>query len=202
MTDLLFEIGTEEIPAGYITPATQHIKTFFTEQAKKHRLGAQSIYCTGTPRRLTLFVKGLPEKQESVTVETLGPAASVAFDKVGSPTKAGMGFARSQGVDVQGLQMKKTPKGDYCFVIKHIEGKETLLILTEMLTDVIKNVPFPKSMKWKGNSLFFARPIRSLLALFGDAVVPLEINGIKAAKLAAGHPFLSGRKIEIPRADW
>lgn len=202
MTDLLFEIGTEEIPAGYITPATQHIKTFFTEQAKKHRLEAQSVYCTGTPRRLTLFVKGLPEKQESVTVETLGPAASVAFDKAGGPTKAGMGFARSQGVDVQGLQMKKTPKGDYCFVIKHIEGKETLLILTEMLTDVIRNVPFPKSMKWKGNSLFFARPIRSLLALFGDAVVPLEINGIKATKLAAGHPFLSGRKIEIPRADW
>ncbi|MEK7853065.1 MAG: glycine--tRNA ligase subunit beta, partial [Planctomycetota bacterium] len=202
MTDLLFEIGTEEIPAGYITPATQHIKTFFIEQAKKHRLEAQSVYCTGTPRRLTLFVKGLPEKQESVTVETLGPAASVAFDKAGSPTKAGMGFARSQGVDVQGLQMKKTPKGDYCFVIKHIEGKETLLILTEMLTDVIKNVPFPKSMKWKRNGLFFARPIRSLLALFGGAVVPLEINGIKAAKLAAGHPFLSGRKIEIPRADW
>ncbi len=202
MTDLLFEIGTEEIPAGYITPAAQHIKTFFTEQAKKHRLEAQSVYCTGTPRRLTLFVKGLPEKQESVTVETLGPAASVAFDKAGTPTKAGMGFARSQGVDVQGLQMKKTPKGDYCFVVKHIEGKETLLILTEMLTDVIKNVPFPKSMKWKGNSLFFARPIRSLLALFGDVVVPLEINGIKADKLAAGHPFLSGRKIEIPRADW
>ena len=105
MTDLLFEIGTEEIPAGYITPATQHIKTFFTEQAKKHRLEAQSVYCTGTPRRLALFVKGLPEKQESITVETLGPAASVAFDKAGNPTKAGMGFARSQGVDVPGHPM-------------------------------------------------------------------------------------------------
>ena len=75
-------------------------------------------------------------------------------------------------------------------------------ILPEMLTEVIKNVPFPKSMKWKGNGLFFARPIRSLLALFGDTVVPLEINGVKAAKLVSGHPFLSGRKIEIPRADW
>jgi len=202
MTDLLFEIGTEEIPAGYITPATRHIQAFFTEQAKKHRMEAQSVYCTGTPRRLTLFVKGLPEKQESVTVETLGPAASAAFDKAGSPTKAGQGFARSQGVDVQNLQVKKTPKGDYCFVVKHIEGKETLCILPELLTEVIKNIPFPKSMKWKGNAWFFARPIRSLLALFGDTVVPLEINGVKAARLVSGHPFLSGRKVEIPRADW
>lgn len=202
MTDLLFEIGAEEIPASYIDPALNQMKTLFTEQAKKHHLETHSIYSTGTPRRLTLFVQGLPQKQESVTEEIQGPSAAVAFDKAGNPTKAGLGFAKSQGVDIKDLQIKKTPKGEYCFATKKIEGHETLHILPDVLTTVIRNISFPKSMKWKGSDLFFARPIRSLLALFGDQVVPIEINGIKADRFIFGHPFLSGKKIEISEADW
>lgn len=202
MTDLLLEIGTEEIPASYITPALNQMKVLFTERAKKHRLEAESLYCTGTPRRLTLLVKGLPQRQKSVTEEIQGPAASIAFDKAGNPTKAGLGFAKSQGIDINNLHIKKTPKGEYCFAIKRIEGQETFHILPEILPEIIKNISFPKSMKWKGNNLFFARPIRSLLALFGDKVVPVEINGIKANKFVSGHPFLSGKKIEVSQADW
>ncbi|HHT9113739.1 MAG: glycine--tRNA ligase subunit beta [Planctomycetes bacterium] len=202
MTDLLFEIGAEEIPASYIDPALNQMKTLFTEQAKKHHLEMRSIYSTGTPRRLTLFVQGLPQKQESVTEEIQGPSAAVAFDKEGNPTKAGLGFAKSQGVDIKDLQIKKTPKGEYCFAIKKIEGHETLHILPDILPAIIRNISFPKSMKWKGAGLFFARPIRSLLALFGDQVVPIEINGIKADRFIFGHPFLSGKKIEISKADW
>lgn len=202
MTDLLFEIGTEEIPASYIDPALNQMKTLFTEQVKKQRLEVHSIYSTGTPRRLTLFVQGLPQKQESVTEEVQGPSAAVAFNKTGNPTKAGLGFAKSQGVDIKDLQIRKTPKGEYCFAIKKIEGHETLHILPDILSAIIKNISFPKSMKWKGSDLFFARPIRSLLALFGDQVVPVEINGIKAGKFVFGHPFLSGQRIEISQADW
>ena len=202
MTDLLFEIGAEEIPAGYIEPALNQMKALFTEQAKKQRLEVHSIYSTGTPRRLTLFVQGLPQKQESVMEEVQGPSAAVAFDKAENPTKAGLGFAKSQGVDIKDLQTKKTPKGEYCFAIKKIEGHGTLHILPDIVTAVIRNISFPKSMKWKGNGLFFARPIRSLLALFGDRVVPVEINGIKADRFIFGHPFLSGKKIEISEADW
>ncbi len=202
MTDLLLEIGTEEIPASYITPALNQMETLFRESAKKHRLGIQSLYCTGTPRRLTLFVKGLPQKQESVTEEIQGPAASIAFDKAGNPTKAGLGFARSQGVDMHNLQTKKTAKREYCFAIKKVAGQETLNILPEILTEIMKSISFPKSMKWKGNNLFFARPIRSLLALFGDKVVPVVINGIKADRFVSGHPFLSGKRIEVSQADW
>ncbi len=202
MTDLLFEIGAEEIPASYIDPALNQMKTLFTEQAKKHHLEMHSIYSTGTPRRLTLFVQGLPQKQESVTEEIQGPSAAVAFDKAGNPTKAGLGFAKSQGVDIKDLQIKKTPKGEYCFATKKIEGHETLYILPDILPAIIRNISFPKSMKWKGAGLFFARPIRSLLALFGDQAVPIEINGIKADRFIFGHPFLSGKKIEISEADW
>jgi glycyl-tRNA synthetase beta chain len=202
MTDLLFEIGAEEIPASYINPALNQMKTLFTEQAKKHHLEMHSIYSTGTPRKLTLFVQGLPQKQESVTEEIQGPSAAVAFDKAGNPTKAGLGFAKSQGVEIKDLQIKKTPKGEYCFAIKKIEGHETLHILPDILPAIIRNISFPKSMKWKGAGLFFARPIRSLLALFEDQVVPIEINGIKADRFTFGHPFLSVKKIEISEADW
>src|SRR3989304_4959736 len=202
MTDLLFEIGAEEIPASYIEPALNQMKALFTEQAKKQRLEVHSICSTGTPRRLTLFVQGLPQKQESVMEEVQGPSAAVAFDKAENPTKAGLDFAKSQGVDIKDLQTKKTPKGEYCFAIKKIEGHGTLHILPDIVTAVIRNISFPKSMKWKRNGLFFARPIRSLLALFGDQVVPVEINGIKADKFIFGHPFLSGQKIEISEANW
>lgn len=202
MTDLLFEIGTEEIPAGYIAPALEQIKILFTEQTKEHRLESESVYATGTPRRLTLLVKGLPQRQESVTEEVQGPSAAIGFDKTGTPTKAGLGFAKSQGIDIKDLQIKKTPKGDYCFATKKTEGQDTLRILPEILAEIVRKISFPKSMKWKGNSLFFARPIRSFLALFGDRVVPLEINGIKSNIFISGHPFLSGKKIEITRADW
>ncbi|WKZ18846.1 MAG: glycine--tRNA ligase subunit beta [Candidatus Jettenia sp. CY-1] len=199
--DLLFEIGTEEIPAGYIIPALNQMGALFTERAKKYRLEIRSVYCTGTPRRLALFVEGLPQKQESVTEEVLGPSAAVAFDKAGNPTKAGIGFAKSQGIDIHNLHIKKISKGEYCFAIKKIGGQETLYLLPDILGEIIKGISFPKSMKWKGNHLFFARPIRSLLAIFGDKVVPVEIDGIKANKYTFGHPFLSGKKIEVPKAD-
>lgn len=202
MIDLLFEIGTEEIPASYLAPALNQMKILFAERAKKHRLEMQSLYGTGTPRRLTLFVKGLTDRQESVTEEILGPAASIAFDTAGNPTRAGSGFARSQGVGISDLQIKKTPKGEYCFAIRRIEGRETLHLLPEILTEIIRGISFPKSMKWKGSTLFFARPIRSLLALFGDEVIPVEIHGIPAGRFTSGHPFLSGKRMEVPAADW
>ncbi|TLD42926.1 MAG: Glycyl-tRNA synthetase beta chain [Candidatus Jettenia ecosi] len=116
--DLLFEIGTEEIPAGYIIPALNQMGTLFTERAKKYRLEIRSVYCTGTPRRLTLFAEGLPQKQESVTEEVPGPSAAIAFDKAGNPTKAGIGFAKSQGIDIHNLHIKKISKGEYCFATK------------------------------------------------------------------------------------
>ncbi|TVL96927.1 MAG: glycine--tRNA ligase subunit beta [Candidatus Kuenenia stuttgartiensis] len=202
MTDLLFEIGTEEIPAGYITPALNQIKTLFGERFKYFRLTFQSIYCTGTPRRLVVFIKGLPEEQESVTEEIQGPSVAIAFDKAGNLTKAGLGFAKSQGIESNTLQTKKTAKGEYCIAIKQITGEKTLHLLPGILEEIIQKTSFPKSMKWKTNNLFFARPIRSLLALFGNKVVPLEINGIKAGNVFSGHPFLSGKKIEIQVADW
>ncbi|MDR4507475.1 MAG: glycine--tRNA ligase subunit beta [Candidatus Brocadiaceae bacterium] len=202
MTNLLFEIGTEEIPASYITPALHQIEKLFADHIKKHRLTLRTLYCTGTPRRLTLFVEGLPQEQTGVTEEIQGPSAAIAFDREGNLTKAGIGFAKSQNIRNEELQVKKTTKGEYCFANKRIEGQDTLRVLSNILPVIVKHISFPKSMKWKGNDLFFARPIRSLLALFGKEVVPMEVNGVKADRYTFGHPFLSGKKIEITEADW
>ncbi|MCF6158598.1 MAG: glycine--tRNA ligase subunit beta [wastewater metagenome] len=202
MTNLLFEIGTEEIPAGYITPALDQMKTLFGELVKKYRLEVHSVCCAGTPRKLVFFGEGLPQKQENILEDIQGPAAAIAFDKAGNPTRAGIGFAKSQGVDIKELQIKKTPKGEYCFIMKRTEGQDTRHLLPDILREIVKGISFPKSMKWKENHIFFARPIRSLLALFGDTVVPVEMNGIKADRYTFGHPFLSGKRITIPAADW
>ncbi len=118
MSNLLIEIGTEEIPAGYIEPALKQMEELFTEQVKTNRLSFENLHTTGTPRRLVLSANGLPQKQENVVQEIKGPSAKVALDESGSLTKAAIGFANSQGVNAKDLKIKDTPKGKYCFAIK------------------------------------------------------------------------------------
>ena len=121
MSNLLLEIGTEEIPAGYIVPALKQMEVLFAAQIKENRLSYEYLHTTGTPRRLILFVTGLPQNQENVVREVKGPSAKAALDKEGLPTKAAIGFANSQGVKVEDLKIIKTDKGEYCFAKKEIE---------------------------------------------------------------------------------
>ncbi|MHC4307514.1 MAG: glycine--tRNA ligase subunit beta [Planctomycetota bacterium] len=202
MSNLLLEIGTEEIPAGYIVPALKQMEALFAEQAKKNRLSIDSIHTTGTPRRLVLFASGLPQNQGDIVQEIKGPSAKVAFDESGAPTKASVGFASSQGVKAEDMIVKDTPKGKYCFAVKEIEGKKIFDLLPEMLTSVITLINFPKSMRWKSDKLYFARPIRTIMALFDEDVVKLELSGLKAGRSTNGHQFLSDDVIDIPDADY
>jgi len=202
MSNLLLEIGTEEIPAGYIVPALKQMEELFAEQVKKNRLSIDSIHTTGTPRRLVLFASGLPQNQEDIVQEIKGPSAKVAFDESGAPTKAAVGFASSQGVKAEDMIVKDTSKGKYCFAVKEIEGKKIFDLLPEMLTSVITSINFPKSMRWKSDKLFFARPIRTIIALFDKDVVNLELSGLKAGRRTSGHQFLSDNVIDILDADY
>jgi len=174
MSNLLLEIGTEEIPAGYIVPALKQMEELFAEQVKKARLSIDSIHTTGTPRRLVLFVSGLPQNQEDIVQEVKGPSAKVAFDESGAPTKAAVGFAYSQGVKAEDMIVKDTSKGKYCFAVKEVEGKKIFDLLPEMLTSVIKSINFPKSMRWRSDKLYFARPIRTIMAIFDKDIVNLN----------------------------
>ncbi len=201
MGKLLLEIGTEEIPAGYVAPALGQMEVLLKEGLEKKRLKVGLVKTFGTPRRLGLYAEDIPEKQSTQTVELQGPATNVALDADGRPTKAGLGFARAQGVDFGQLKVKDTPKGSYLFAVKTHEGELSIKLLPGILSDIIRSIAFPKRMRWCGPGLSFARPIRRIMAMFDATVVELELNGIRSGQVTSGHPFLSGKIITIKKAD-
>lgn len=195
--DLLLEIGTEEIPAGYILPALGQLKNLTKEFFKEARIHHNEIFTYATPRRLTLFVKDVALKQADLVSEVIGPPKNVAFTIDEKPTKAGIGFAKSQDVKVEDLKFKETPKGIYTCALKTLTGKETKEVLPAILPKIIKSISFPKSMYWQDKDLYFARPIRWILALLGDTKIEFELSRIKSDNITYGHRFLSQKAIKI-----
>jgi glycyl-tRNA synthetase beta chain len=191
MSELLFEIGTEEIPAGYIEPAL----IFFAKAAAKYfaelNLEYGNIRTVGTPRRLTLAVDKLQEQQVDRVVEHMGPSKQAGFDAEGNPSKAAMGFARSRGVAVEDLKVVGTPKGEYLMAVENVKGVETIDLLPDVLAGLVQKMPFPKSMRWGDGDITFARPIQWLVALFGGKVIDLSIDQSKAGDSTTGHRFMA-----------
>ncbi len=196
--ELLLEIGVEELPYQFIAPALSSL----TEQAAfafgYHRLSSGSINAYGTPRRLLLVVERLAIHQAAFTNEAMGPSKSVAFDQAGQPTKAAIGFARGQGVPVESLRVRQTPRGEYLFAVKEDAGRPTKTVLLEILPQIVGELSFPKAMKWNEAGMRFARPVRWLVALYGGAVLPIEVAGIKAGNKTYGHRVMgTGKAITI-----
>ncbi len=191
MAQLLFEIGTEEIPAGYIQPALTFMKKTARTKFKKLGLDCGKMHVVGTPRRLTLAIDDLQERQQDQRREHIGPAQKAAFDADGNPTKAAMGFARSKGLTVDDLQIIDTPKGKYLMVVEEVLGQKTEKLLPELLDELLRAIPFSKSMRWADTSLAFARPIQWLLALYDGDVVELTVENVCAGKTTRGHRFMS-----------
>ena len=186
----LLEIGTEELPAAFVDPALQTLEkltgTFFEDQ----RLSHGRLRTFGTPRRLAVLVEELASSQASRTQEIMGPPKSAAFDAQGNPTKAGQGFANSQGVPVPQLQFRETPKGIYVCAVKHQKGQSTPEVLRQNLAAIIQKLSFPKSMYWNDSKLRFARPLRWIVALYGNRSITFEMGGIRAGSRTWGHRFL------------
>ena len=208
MSELLFEIGTEEIPAGYIAPALKELSDGLKALLKENRLDPEQLGSTGTPRRLTVWARGVPEKQGGVREEITGPPAAVAYDEDGNPGKAAIGFARAQGVDVEDLEVRETDKGPYVVAVQEKEGAPTLEILPDLLREATLSIAFPKSMRWPHPApgddpgLSFARPVRHLVALLDSEVIPVEIAGVRADRLTCGHPFLAPDPFALPSASY
>ena len=192
--ELLLEIGVEELPYQFITPALAALKGSAEQLLKDHRLAFQSACTLGTPRRLTLVVTGLATQQTSMVKEAMGPSKAVAFDPTGQPTRAATGFAAGQGVSVQELQIRQTPKGEYLFAVKQEQGRPTNVVLKELLPQLISKLSFPKAMKWNSTGVRFARPVRWLVALYGGATLPIEAAGIIAGNRTEGHRVLGNGK--------
>ncbi|HLA61099.1 MAG TPA: glycine--tRNA ligase subunit beta [Nitrospiraceae bacterium] len=192
--ELLLEIGVEELPYQFIAPALAALRDSAEQLFKNQRLAFQSVRTLGTPRRLTLMVEGLATQQTSMVKETMGPSKAVAFDPAGQPTRAATGFAAGQGVSVQDLQIRRTPKGEYLFAVKQEQGRSANVVLKELLPQLIAKLSFPKAMKWNSTGVRFARPVRWLVALYGGATLPIEVAGITAGNRTEGHRVLGSAK--------
>ena len=193
--DFLFEIGVEEIPAGYIAGAIDKLESYFESSLKEAKLDFEEIIPYSTPRRLAIKIIGLQTVQKNEIIEKIGPAKSTSYDEKGNLTKAALGFLKGANAAPKDIHIKSTPKGDKIAVKKEIKGKETTEILTQIIKEVILKIQFPKSMKWGRSKLSFARPIRWLVILFGDDVIKLEIEGIKSGNVSYGNRF---QKLENP----
>ncbi len=196
MKKLLFEIGTEELPANYMPNILKDLKTLSLKKLQDARVPFADVTVLGTPRRLAVLVSGVEETQADSTEEFKGPAVNIAF-KDGEPTKAAQGFARGKGVDVKDLVVKD----NYIYAVKHIQGRETAELLPHVLQEILTNIPFPNHMRWADFDFRFLRPIHWLVALFGTEIVPVSITDIQSDRYTMGHRFLSNKKIEIPVAD-
>ncbi|WP_031513303.1 glycine--tRNA ligase subunit beta [Desulfofalx alkaliphila] len=199
--DFLLEIGIEEMPARFMAPALKQLKELTEKTFKEQRLEYQEVKTFGTPRRLVLHVKQLNERQQSLTKEVKGPAQKAAFDIDGNPTKAVLGFARSQGVKVEDLVVRPLGKVDYMYAIKKEDGLATDEVLAQIAPQLISGLHFPKPMRWGSLDYRFARPIRWLLALYGSELVPFTVAEIKSGRHTYGHRFLSRGTIEVADPD-
>ena len=198
MEKLLFEIGTEEIPAKFMPNILAQLKELAEKKMTELRIPFEAVKTYGTPRRMTFIASGVAEAQEDSTVEAKGPSAKIAFvngDIHGEPSKAAQGFARGQGVDVKDLVVRD----NYVYAIKHLAGQPVKDLLPGLLMDILTSLNFPKNMRWADHDFKFVRPIRWLVALFGDEVIPVEITGVKSSKFSRGHRFLRRSTAEVAK---
>ena len=150
--DLVYEIGTEEIPAGYLPPAARQLRESASSFFAENHIVPASVETEATPRRLVLFAKGLPDRQEDRTEEVTGPPWKAAFDEDGAPTKAAQGFARGRGLAVEDLRRVETDRGPYVGATVHIAGRSSRELLAEALPALTAGLSFPKTMRWGGAS--------------------------------------------------
>ncbi len=195
--ELLFEVGTEEIPAGIVPRALKELKTLAEDKLNADRVGYSKVKVLGTPRRLFLYIDELSERQQDIVEEKLGPAKKSAYDANGNPTMAAMGFAKALGVDVEDLQTVDTEKGEYLSVKKEIKGEETFNLLSGILKDLINSLTFPKPMRWGSSTVAFIRPVHWILSTFGGEVIPLSIGNLKSSSTSRGHLFKSPESFQV-----
>lgn len=194
---LLLEIGTEEVPAHVMPGILSQLKENAAKTFEELRIEYKNIKTLGTPRRSALLVEGLAEQQEDLSKENRGPAVNIAFDADGNPTKAAQGFARGQGVKPEEL----VTKDGYVYAMVHEKGGQTVDLLGETLKGLVDGLNFPNNMHWADLDYKFIRPLRWLVALYGQDVIDFEVANVKSGRTSRGHRFLSEGDFEIANAE-
>lgn len=197
MKEFLLEIGTEEIPAGFIPQALEAFDHLMRKELEAQRITFEGISTYGTPRRLVLVIPSLAERQEDIETRKIGPSRQAAFDPHGNPTKAALGFAKSQSVSVDSLEIVQTEKGEYVSAVKKEFGRPTAEVLASCLPRLVLSIPFQKSMRWADVPIRFARPIHWVLALFGGEVIDFELGNIRSGNITYGHRFMRPEAIRV-----
>jgi glycyl-tRNA synthetase beta chain len=190
VSELLFEIGSEELPARVVAPAAKQLRESVLAALDEARLGHSGAAFFGTPRRLAVLVGGVAERQPDLTKDAVGPSVKAAYDADGRPTQAALGFARSCGVEVGQLGVVDTPKGKYLGTQIRQIGKPAFEVLPALLRQAIAGLSFPKSMRWGSHDETFARPLLWILALLDEKAVELEYAGVRSGHTSRGHRFL------------
>ena len=193
---LLFEIGTEEIPAKFMPGILEQLKGLAEKKLQELRVPFASVTVFGTPRRMTFIADGVEETQASTVVESKGPSIKIAFGADGAPSKAAQGFARGQGIAVEDLIVRD----EYVYAVKKLTGQAVIELLPAFLVDIVESLSFPKNMRWADHDFRFVRPIRWLVAMLDDKIIPIEITGVKSGRNTIGHRFLSKGEVEIASA--
>ncbi|MEO1781699.1 glycine--tRNA ligase subunit beta [Enterococcus diestrammenae] len=187
--DLLLEIGLEEMPAHVVTPSMKQLETKVTAFLDENRLSFESIKAFSTPRRLSVLVEKIVDKQEDIQEEVKGPAKKIALDAEGNWTKAAQGFVRGQGVTTDAITFKELKGVEYVYVTKYVKGEAAETVLTG-LKEVITSLTFPVTMHWSNFDFEYIRPIHWIVALLDDEVLPFEILDVKTGRTSRGHRFL------------
>jgi glycyl-tRNA synthetase beta chain len=201
METLLLEIGTEEIPAGYISPALDALAGHLAARLDDLRIAHGGVRTLGTPKRLAVLVEAVAPRQTTVTVELTGPPRRAAFDAQGQPTLAAVRFAEKAGVPLSRLKVRQTDKGEYLTAVKKEKGQATRTLLAAALPEIVLAIPFPKSMRWADLSIQFARPIQWLVALLGSKVIPFQLGGLKSGRRTRGHAFMRPGPVALDRPE-
>ncbi len=197
---LAFEIGTEELPAFDLHAATLKLGGLMEEALSGARISFEEVSVFTTPRRLITIVSGLPESTEESVEEFRGPSVKIAFDDEGNPTKAALGFARGKGVDASALERRDENGTEYVWAVKRTPAQATADLLPAILTGLITAIPWPKTQRWGSRHEQFSRPVRWLLALLDDEVVPVEFAGLTSGRTTRGHRFLAPGPHEVANA--
>ncbi|MEG4015201.1 MULTISPECIES: glycine--tRNA ligase subunit beta [unclassified Microcoleus] len=204
MPNFLLELGTEELPASFVASSVRQWERLVPATLAEQSLTNESINVYATPRRLAVLIEGLPIKQSDREEEVKGPPASSAF-KDGKPTKAAEGFAKKQGVEIDALSVRATDKGDFVFVLKQIPGRLSADILTQLVPQWINKLEGKRFMRWADGDLKFPRPIRSIVALLDDTVLPIALvsgsDTVKSDRISQGHRVLHPQPVSIPQAE-
>jgi len=197
MADLLFEIGAEEIPAGFVPAALGQLEADLAKALADARLAHGEVKAVGTPRRLAVWAREVAPKQADARTEAFGPPVAQAYDAEGKPTPAALGFARSQGVDVSALTRAQTPKGERVAVAKVEKGRRAEQVLPALLERLVSGLRFDKSMRSRWDEVTFARPVRWLVALHGGRPLRVRFGEVTSGKVTYGHRFMAPRAISL-----